>query len=143
MQTNMKSLFAGKREIVEVAPKRGLGRPPKPREQADEEPDVVLVAVGNQAQQPEAYDADLALASQKCRRWRSAACQQAMCEVVGKSMAELRMPGSSQRSNKHEGPHRKLALCTWMQKIHEDCGGTDEAWELVVGAVAGEWGVST
>ena len=43
MQTNLKSLFAGKREIVEVAPKRGLGRPPKPRAQADEEPDVATV----------------------------------------------------------------------------------------------------
>jgi len=113
------------------------------KEKADEEPDVVLVAVGNQASQPEAYDADLILAPQKRRRWRNAASEQtvALCEAVGKSMAELRMPGSSQRSNQHEGPQRKLALCIWMQKIHEDIGGSDEASELVVGAVAGEWGV--
>ena len=101
MHTNLKSLFVGKREIVEVAPKRGLGRPRKSREQADEEPDVVLVAVEIQANQLEAYEVDLALAPQKCRRWRRAASLQAICEAAGKSLAELRMPGSSQRKNKH------------------------------------------
>ena len=70
MQTNLKSLFAGKREIVEVAPKRGPGRPPKTREKADEEPDVVLVAVEDQANQLEAYDADFGAGAQKRRRWR-------------------------------------------------------------------------
>jgi hypothetical protein len=139
MQTNLKSLFAGKREIVEVA---GPGRPPKPREQAADEPDVVLVAVENQAKQPEAYDVDLAVMPQKCRRWSRAASLQAICEAAGKSLAALRMPGCSQRNNKHDGPQRKLALCIWMQKTHEDCGGTGEAWELVVGAVAEKWNVS-
>jgi hypothetical protein len=70
MQTNLKSLFAGKREVIEVAPKRGPGRPRKNREQADEEPDVVLVAVENQANQLEAYEVDLAVTpQQKMRRW--------------------------------------------------------------------------
>ena len=44
MQTNLKSLFAGKREAAEVPPKRGPGRPPKVRERenAAEESDVVV-----------------------------------------------------------------------------------------------------
>ena len=142
MQTNLKSLFAGKREIVEVAPKRGPGRPPKPKEQADEEPDVVLVAVEKQANQLEAYDTDLTVAPQKCKQWRRDGSHEALCEALGKSMAELRMPGTSQRNNKQEGPQKKLALCIWMQRTHEDCGGTDEAWQMVVESVATEWDVS-
>jgi hypothetical protein len=59
MQTDLKSLFAGNREVIEVAPKRGLGRPRKSREQAYEEPDVVLVAVENLAKQLEAYEVGL------------------------------------------------------------------------------------
>ena len=46
MQTNLKSLFAGKREAVEVPPKKGPGRPPKVRKEVHE-PDVVLGAVQN------------------------------------------------------------------------------------------------
>jgi len=143
MQTNLKSLFAGKREVIEVAPKRGPGRPRKIREQADEEPDAVLLAVENQANQPEAYEVDLrGVRNEQRRRWSRATSMQVHCEAAGKPVSELRMPGCTQRSNRHEGPQKKLALCLWMHKMQEDIGGTDEAWENVVEAVATVWEIS-
>ena len=38
-----------------------------------------------------------------------------------------------------EGPQLKLELCEWMEKMHVECGGGDEAWEAVLQAASEEW----
>jgi len=141
MQTNLKSLFAGKREVVQVPSKRGPGRPPKVREQADEEQDVVLQALQQQGDQLEAYDRHMVVRWQK-RKLRGSDALQALSEAAGKPLSELRIPGTVERSSRHEGPQVRLALCEWMEKTHEAIGGTAEAWEIVVVAVAEDWCVS-
>ena len=45
MQSNLKALFSGKREAVELPTKRGPGRPKKVREDEEQAPDIVLEAV--------------------------------------------------------------------------------------------------
>ena len=66
MQANLRSLFAGKREAVELPPKRGPGRPPKrKREEEDEQPDEVLEALQSIPDQPEAYDERLRVRHRK------------------------------------------------------------------------------
>ena len=65
MQTNLKALFSGKREAVEVAPKRGPGRPRKVRKTAAEEPDAVIEALQNIPDDHQAYDARLRLRHRK------------------------------------------------------------------------------
>ncbi len=141
MQSNLKSLFAGKREVVEVPPKRGPGRPPKLREPAVEEQDEVLKALAQQGDQPEAYDERMVLRVKK-ESLSSSSKLDALSEAAGKTVAEMRMPGSSERRNQHEGPQVRLALCEWMEKSHEAIGGSDEAWETIVLAVAEKWGVA-
>ena len=145
MQTNLKSLFAGKREAVEVPPKKGPGRPPKVRKEVAEEPDVVLEAVQNMPDQPEAYDEQLRLRHRK-RKFDSLIDAEvegphalALSEEAGKSVAQLRMPGIQARDSSHEGPQVKLRLCKWFEKSHEDLGGTDEVWDMLVSAVAEKW----
>ena len=58
MQTNLRALFAGRSEAVEVPPKRGPGRPPKvrKREEASEESDAVVEALRTAPDQSEAFD---------------------------------------------------------------------------------------
>ena len=144
MQTNLKSLFAGKREAVEVPPKKGPGRPPKVRKEVAEVPDVVLEAVQNMPDQPEAYDEQLRLSHRK-RKFESIDDEVegsnviALSEAAGKSVAELRMPGTQARDSSHEGPQVKLRLCKWSEKTHEELGGTDEVREMLVSAVAEKW----
>ena len=49
MQSNLRSLFAGKREVVEEPTKRGPGRPPKVRKrEGSEVEDAVVEAINNQ-----------------------------------------------------------------------------------------------
>ena len=57
MQCNLKAMFAGKREAVELPPKPRMGRPPKVRnkEEEAETPDPVLEALQSRPDQPEAY----------------------------------------------------------------------------------------
>ena len=111
MQTNLRSLFAGKREVVEVPPKRGPGRPPKvrKREEEDEQPDAIVEALQDMPDQPEAYDEHLRVRHRK-RKAESmeggevpGSCSLALVEAAGVSVAELRMPGNIERSSKHEG----------------------------------------
>ena len=149
MQTNLRSLFAGKREVVEVPPKRGPGRPPKvrKREEEDEQPDAIVEALQDMPDQPEAYDEHLRVRHRK-RKAESmeggevpgSSCL-ALVEAAGVSVAELRMPGNIERSSKHEGPQVKLRLCKWFEKTLEGLGGSDETHELLLGAVAEKWGV--
>ena len=147
MQTNLKSLFAGKREAVEVPPKRGPGRPPKLREStAVEQTDAVVEALQSIPDQHEAYDERLRLRHRK-RKFASTLDEplgshlQALTDMAETSGAELRMPGSQARDSSHEGPQVRLRLCNWVQKTHEDLGGTDEVWDVVVNAVAEKWGL--
>ena len=149
MQTNLRALFAGRREAVEVPAKRGPGRPPtlRQRDEAAEQPDAVVEAISSMPDQPEAYDERLRLRHRK----RKAECLQgdevlgshvtALVEASGQSVAELRMPGSNERDGRHEGPQVKLKLRTWLRKTHEKLGGTDDVHETLVMAVAERWNV--
>ena len=67
MQANLRSLFAGKREAVEVPAKRGPGRPPKvrKREEEDEQPDEVLEALQSMPDDHQEYDERLRLRHRK------------------------------------------------------------------------------
>ena len=58
MQSNLRSLFAGKLEAAELPPKRGPGRPPKvrKREEEVEQPDELVEALRSVPDQPDAYD---------------------------------------------------------------------------------------
>ena len=99
MQSNLKALFAGKREVVELAPKRGPGRPPKMREAAAEEQDAAFEAVQQQAQQAQAYEVDILAPPIKKRSVEATA----LAEALGKPVSQLRMPGA-EAIRKHEGP---------------------------------------
>ena len=136
MQSNLRSLFAGKREVIELPPKRGPGRPPKAREREVEEPDEVLEALQSQ---PEAYDEHLRLRNRK----RKVGCIEgpastALIEAAGKTLGEMRMPGAM-RDCTREGPQVKLRLCKWFEKTHEDLGGSCEHHEMLLSAVAENW----
>ena len=148
MQTNLRSLFAGKREVVEVAPKRGPGRPPKAAKQdeAPEEPDVVLQALESMPDQHEAFDEHLRMRHRKRKAdtmlgQDAGPLGEALVEATGSSLGELRIPGSELRSSKHEGPQVKLRLCKWFRKKHEGLGGSDGAHEMLLKAVAERWAV--
>ena len=67
MQANLRSLFAGKREAVEVPAKRGPGRPPKvrKREEEDEQREEVLEALQSMPDDHKAYDERLRLKHRK------------------------------------------------------------------------------
>ena len=138
MQSKLRSLFAGKREAVELPAKRGPGRPPKlrKREEAAEMPDEWVEALQSVPDQPEAYDEHLSVRRRK--RMPSVALE----EAAGKPVAHLRMPGSSERDSKHEGPQVRLRLCNWFEKTLEDLGGSDESRGALLTAVAERWGVT-
>ena len=136
MQTNLKALFAGRREVATVPPKRGPGRPPKVRENTAEEPDVVLSTLQDQ---PEAY-AESSIRGRKKKLHRLQNGVSNWCESLGKAVGDLRMPGFASREGMHEGPQVKLRLCRWMENYHEAMGGTSEAWDKVVRGVAEAWG---
>ena len=110
MQSNLRLLFAGKREAVEVQPKRGPGRPPKVRKKEDEAPDDVLE---NMQSIPHAYDEQLRISR---KRKAADAPVGDLEQVAGKSLALLRMPCSQERSGAREGPQVKLQLCAWFDK---------------------------
>jgi hypothetical protein len=88
-------------------------------------PDVVLEAVQNMPDHPEAYDERLRLRHRK-RKFESIDDEVegsnviALSEAAGKSVAELRMPGTQARDSSHEGPQVKLRLCKWFEKTHEE-----------------------
>ena len=67
MQTNLRALFAGKREAVDLPPKRGPGRPPKvrKREEASQESDAVVEALRAVSDQPEGFDEHLRVRHRK------------------------------------------------------------------------------
>ena len=85
MQLNLKAMFAGKREAVELPPKRGPGRPPKVRnkEEEAEMPDVLLEALQSLPGDPKAYYESLPVR----RRKRTADCMDdeawAVCHRLG------------------------------------------------------------
>ena len=133
---NLKAMFAGRREVIEVAPKRGPGRPPKMREAAAEEQDAAFEAVQQQAQQAEAFEAEILAPPIKKRSGEA----MALAVALGRPVSHLRMPGA-EAIRKHEGPQVRLALIEWMDKIHEDMGGGDEAWNLILRAAADEWNI--
>ena len=116
MQSNLRSLFAGKLEAVELPPKRGPGRPPKVRKRED---DAVLEALQSMPDQPEAYDEHLRVSHrkrkaegpQRMQDEASGSSLTALEEAVGKPLGEMRMPASGERNAMHEGPQVRLQLC--------------------------------
>ena len=146
MQVNLRSLFAGKCEAVELPPKRGPGRLKKVRTREEEE-DAVVAALQSRPYQPEALDEHLRVRHRKrkadCmeRGEVLGSCALALVEASEKKMSELKMPGNIERSNKHEGPQVKLRLCKWFEKKLEELGGSDEMHEVLLGAVAEKWAV--
>ena len=82
MQTNLRALFAGRREAVEVPPKRGPGRPPKvrKREEASEESDAVVEALRAVPEHPVGFDEHLRVRHRK----RKASCLEEEPSVFGR-----------------------------------------------------------
>ena len=149
MQCNLKAMFAGQREAVELPPKPRLGRPPKVRNKEEETvtPDALLEALLSLPGQPEAYDEHLRVRQYKrkadCMVDESIGkCTAALVDVSGKSIGDLRMPGSIARDSSHEGPQVKLKLCKWVAKTLEDIGGGDELLEVIMRAIAERWNLS-
>ena len=152
MQSNLRALFAGKREAAEVPAKRGPGRPPKKRERpADEQPDAALEALKSLPDQPEAYEERLRVRARKRKLEAGGELNhsmrvagkhvKALSEASGEPISSMRIPGGTrERDSLQEGPQVRLRLCKWMHKRHEALGGTDEAWDLLVHALAEQWG---
>ena len=144
MQANLRSLLAGKREAVELPPKRGPGRPPKVRKT---EEDAALEALQRMQDDPQSYDEHLRVRHRKRKaegpqRMQDEAAGSsitALEEAFGKPLGEMRMPGNHERNTMHEGPQVKLQLCQWFEKTLEGLGGSDESRELVVKAVSERW----
>ena len=118
MQSNLKALFAGKREAAELPPKRGPGRPPKQKnEEEEEKPDVLVEALREIPAQAEAYD-------ERLHQWRRKRklgesfdeslqddVATALVEAAGaSSVAELRIPGARRRDSAREGASGKAAV---------------------------------
>ena len=116
MQANLKALFAGRREAVELPPKARPGRPPKRKREELEERDEALVAlqeledVRSVALDHQEYDVRQPLPKRGRLRdsehkWeRPGSHCAALAELTGQPLAELRMPGIVRRSSQHEGP---------------------------------------
>ena len=141
---HQRSLFAGKREAAEVPAKRGPGRPPKVRkreEEEDQQPDPLLEALLlSMPGETEAYDERLRVSRHKRKAEEApGSCSRALLEVSGNAWADLRMPGSIERSCKQEGPQVSLRLCKWFEEKLEELSGSGEMHELLLGAVAEKW----
>jgi hypothetical protein len=91
MQSNLRSLFAGKREAVELPAKRGPGRPPKVRkkEEETEQPDELVEALQSLPDHHQASDERLRLS---LARGRLIACMMRRWDRV--PMLWLRRLGS-------------------------------------------------
>ena len=44
-----------------------------------------------------------------------------------------------ERDSSHEGPQVRLKLCKWFKKTHEELGGSDDSYEVLVKAVGDNW----
>ena len=143
MQSNLKALFAGKREAVELPPPRGPGRPKKPRqdEAQDEALDVALAAVRHRALQNESCDPALLQLSPMRSPGKVRNASVLLAEAAGKtSIAEMRMPGAMPK-RRNEGPQVKLLLCGWIEKTLVELGGSAESQTLVLAAAGEQWGI--
>ena len=140
MQSNLKALFAGKREAVELPPKRGPGRPKKVRE--DEAPDEVLEAVRSQAlHQHESIEAEMLQLAPRRSPGKARQAITMLAEAAGMaSISEMRMPGAPKRRN--EGPQVRLQLCEWIEETLVGLGGDAEVEKLVFAAVGEQWDMS-
>ena len=108
MQSNLKALSAGKREAVELPPKRGPGRPKKVREDEGEGPDQALEAVKEHALQREHVEVEMMQLAPKRSPGKLRKASERLAEAVGKaSFGEVRMPGA-QVKRRNEGPQVKL-----------------------------------
>ena len=121
MQSSLRAFFAGRREAVELPPKRGPGRPKKEKAEAKEAPDVevgdvVLEEVKALSEQPSGFEADLLM--RRTRRGRPVVSfAQTLAEATGKaSAAEVRCPQLRKKIYK-VGPQKNLALCEWLGKF--------------------------
>ena len=95
MQSNLKALFAGRREAVRLSPKRGPGRPKKKREapqEKDEGPDEVLQALHDNPHQYDDFNAALPMRGKK-RKHGAISHVDSLSEALGTEASEMRMPG--------------------------------------------------
>ena len=144
---NLRSLFAGTKEAAELPPKRGPGRLKnvRTREEEVERPDAVLAALESMPDHHEAFDERLRVRYRKrkadCMGGGEVpgSCAQALVEASEKQLSQLQMPGNILRSNIHEGPQVKLRLCNWFEKKLVELGGSDEMFEVLLGAIAEKW----
>ena len=95
MQSDLRALFAGKREAVLLPPRRGPGRPKKPREA--EVPDVVFQAVSQRAAH-EGFDVELLRMTPRRMPSGVMSATKLLIEAIGTTSAgDLRIPGSQKK----------------------------------------------
>ena len=139
MQTSLSGLFRG---VVEKAPpavplRPGPGRPRRVRkeEEGDEVGDAVLESLSEVGVQPDEVVVETDRSREK-RAWGRG--MKRLASALSVPGSDLRMPGGRAR-REHEGPQVKWQLCKWMRDTWEKLGGSDEAWQSILLAVAEEW----
>ena len=141
MQSDLRALFAGKREAVLLPPRRGPGRPKKPREAEAEAPDAVFDALSQRATH-EGFDVELLRMTPRRMPSGVMSASKLLVEASGAtSVGDLRMPGSHKK-RRNEGPQLKLQLCKWIEGIVVKLGGDAEVQALVLAAAGEQWGIS-
>ena len=149
MQSNLKKLFGGTREVIEVAAQRGPGRPKQRKVsgevKVEDEDSELLTPVKRMPGRPkkvrvvaeevvdEALQTTLTggasqlsgeaiqVTPRKAKPVRSDGALGELAQALG---TPLRLPGTA-RVRTLEGPQAKLRLCEWLEKHHEQVGGTD------------------
>ena len=125
MQANLRSMFAGKREVVaELEKKRGPGRPPKLRKMTEEEKDEVLAVLESKGIQfadiPSSRKVE---GSQRFHNDINARAAEASQGSLGKSSGKLRMPESGERDASREAKRQEDEDASeWAAGWDEDLG---------------------
>lgn len=144
MQSNLRSLFAGKREAVELPKPRGPGRPKKLRTEEAPAPGVVLEAVAHRMHQHEEVEAQIAPLGERkaAMRLKMSSVSDSLVEALGVApAAELRMLGA-RVLRRNEGPQVRLQLWEWWEERTQQLGGTAEAEQSLFASVGEQWGLS-
>ena len=123
MQSNLRSLFAGKREAVEVQPKRGPGRPPKVRKQ--EEVDAALERVQSQPPRHEGYEeldrlrcGDATTALGKLKRNQNSV-------YISENKISVVSDGSDQQFERYSGPETTAYVTPLLFRLPAPSRGRD------------------
>ena len=128
-QSNLRSLFVGRREAVEPPKPRVPGRPKKVRTDEGPEapaPDAILEAVAHRMHQHEEVEARIAPfdGRKTAMRSRMSTASDSLVEALGvPSVGDLRMPGA-RVLRRNEGPQVRLQLCEWWEDKLRELGGS-------------------